>query len=129
MSLFQWGKFISAAGNRLSFKTECDELDPGSVDTFVQLVSRNLTFKAVHGVPTGGDQLAASLQKHCVSDGPTLFVDDVWTTGGSMRREIALLGIEGPVMGAVIFARGEYPDWVFPMWQAGELIRQEDEER
>ena len=45
-----------------------------------------------------------------------LIVDDVLTTGGSMVDHRAALG-GSRCKGVVIFARGECPSWVVPLFQ------------
>lgn len=46
-----------------------------------------------------------------------LLVDDVWTTGGSMRRWLSeTLRPDVSYCGAVVFARGEVDPWVTALW-------------
>lgn len=86
MNLFKSGHFILASGQESCFKIECDALTLEDWDTLaLMIVMRAKPFGAVVGVPTGGEQLAKALQKY-VTKGPTLLVDDVLTTGQSIRE-------------------------------------------
>lgn len=86
MGLFKLGEFVSAAGYRLPFKIECDALDAEDWSCIAADCASKITFGEVHGVPTGGERLADALQDYCDPDSNViLIVDDVWTTGKSMR--------------------------------------------
>jgi hypothetical protein len=66
-------------------------------------------FRRAVGVPRGGIKLARALDKHSTTDANlTLVVDDVWTTGKSMREFAATHGGKHWV-GFVAFARGPLP--------------------
>jgi orotate phosphoribosyltransferase len=110
MSLFQHGPFTSTSGITLPYKIECDALTDEDWEVIAQQALDILPpFRWVYGVPRGGLRLAALLQFHRSSMSKTaLFVDDVWTTGGSMRKAIRGLGVE-KWMGYVAFARGPLP--------------------
>lgn len=92
------------------FKIDCDFLTDGDIDACAKLIAdMSAAFKFVEGVPDGGLRLAKALKKYRnTKSDRLLIVDDVLTTGGSMRRHrngrLAL--------GAVIFARGPCPRWV-----------------
>ncbi len=106
MTLFQAENFIAASARPLSWKIECDALTVDDWDCIAQQGSRMLSpFGEVVSVPTGGDALAAAFAPY-VTTGPTLVVDDVWTTGASMRGRAENLG---PWIGFVAFARGHLP--------------------
>lgn len=68
-------------------------------------------FGRVQGVPRGGLPLAAALDQYRdTRSSRLLVVDDVWTTGGSMRRFLIGLWDMGPeIMQAVVFARTPPP--------------------
>lgn len=108
--LFKFGAFTSHSGVHLPDKIDCDALTPADWDTMAAWVARYVDFKAVVGIPTGGLQFAAALERYCKPGGYTLIVDDVLTTGASMEE--ARLKVKGPSFGVVIFARGQLPNWV-----------------
>ncbi len=117
MSLFQIGKFQLASGAHSDFRIECDGLDFDDWDAIACVLMKRLKpFGAVTGVPTGGVHLADALERFVTTGAASvLVVDDVWTTGGSMRAHLATVhrvyGLR-PVRGAVAFARTPPPDWV-----------------
>lgn len=102
MSLFQTGEFILASGVKSTWKIECDVLDIEDWKTIAKVLADRLpSFGSVEGVPRGGIPLAVALESY-VTDGPLLVVDDVWTTGKSMKQHLD--GREA--LKAVAFARG-----------------------
>lgn len=102
MSLFQLGDFTLSSGEHSSFKIDCDALSKEDIECIAWLLSQRLPrFGSVEGVPTGGDRLAAAMQKY-VTKGPVLIVDDVWTTGASILKQ---RGARADAIGGVIFAR------------------------
>lgn len=107
MSLFQLGKFVSHAGNKLEWKIECDALTDDDWECLAKMISDRIMFKSVVGIPRGGNKLAAALQKYCEPDRICyrLVVDDVWTTGTSMREFM-----QPDDFGYVVFARNRIPD-------------------
>jgi len=123
MNLFQKVDIILNSGKPSDFKIECDALTDSDIETFAYLISKKYTFSKVVGVPRGGIRIEDALQKYTSNDpnDPLLMVDDVLTTGGSMiryRKEYEDLGYDN-IVGVVLFARGECPDWidsVFKMW-------------
>ncbi len=74
-------------------------------------------------MPRGGERLADTLRPHVEPGYPMLIVDDVLTTGRSMikarERHLSLFP-EVPVIGVVILARGQCPDWVWPILSVNE---------
>ncbi len=95
-----------SSGRRSSFKIECDDLADDEVVAMCALLVKVLPpFGSVSGVPTGGVRLEEAMRPY-VTKGPLLIVDDVWTTGGSMRRHWIDLGSPAAVVTAVLFARG-----------------------
>jgi orotate phosphoribosyltransferase len=99
------------SGRRSSFKIECDDLTDAEVAAMCALLVKVLpAFGAVSGVPTGGLRLEEAMRPHVtVTCGRLLIIDDVWTTGGSMKRHWMDLGSPAWVVGAVLFARGDCP--------------------
>jgi orotate phosphoribosyltransferase len=124
MSLFRLGDFTLHSGSQSRWKIDCDALSPQDWEALaVMLVERLPAFGLVVGVPEGGLPLADALGKYADSVGPVLVVDDVLTTGRSMEEEREfLLKRYKPEdnLGAVVFARGPCPDWVYPLFRLGE---------
>ncbi len=113
MSLFKLGEFTSAAGLKLPFKIECDALDDDDWKCLAWLASQMApAFGSVIGVPSGGIPFANAMQQY-VTEGPPLLVDDVWTTGTSMRK---LREQHPEANGCVVFVRSEWIDfWCVPL--------------
>ena len=57
-------------------------------------------------------KLAEKMQKYCTGMSNLLIVDDVYTTGGSIRKFAG----DRSVIGAVVFARTKPPDWITPLF-------------
>lgn len=106
MNLFQLGKFTSHAGNELDWKIECDALTDEDWDCLARMISERCgSFGSVYGIPRGGTKLANALEKYKNPKSIIhLVVDDVWTTGKSMR-EVMKPGD----LGFVVFARQKIP--------------------
>lgn len=114
MALFQLGNFTLHSGKRSSWKVDCDALTDRDWQALAFIISRQVKFSSVIGVPRGGLKLASNLNKYCQLGYPTLIVDDVLTTGASMeevKKQIA-----GDAIGYVVFARGKCPDWIKALW-------------
>ena len=91
-NLFTSGDFISHAGLPLKWKIECDAIRPEEWETLAQMIMEyeTMPFREVSGIPTGGMALASALDKYKSPDADdfVLVVDDVWTTGMSMKDHI-----------------------------------------
>ena len=85
--LFQLGEFVGAAGQPLPFKIECDKLTRNEWRCIAEYAHDKLPpFGQARGVPRSGDKLAELLNIHRRPNCRTvLIVDDVWTTGESLR--------------------------------------------
>ncbi len=123
MSLFKSGKFTSHAGIELLWKIECDALTDEDWATLAFMVAEKFRFRTVEGIPTGGLKFAKALSPYLTYTSLIhLIVDDVWTTGKSMRETKQI----DNVIGVVAFARGPLTDedreWVMPMWSAAEWL-------
>lgn len=113
--LFESGEFRLASGATSDFKIQCHMLTMADWQTIARLMKNRLpSFGSVEGVPTGGWILAEAMRQYANpdGDGPLLIVDDVCSTGGSMERFRA----GRDAIGAVLFARGEVPGWVMPLY-------------
>lgn len=120
-ALIQTGNFELHAQDESDFFIDTDALSPPSVRAAAAwLVEEFLPpFSEVVGIPRGGLPLAIALQEHARESGCLLIADDVLTTGASMREWRAKLwdqaGSRG-IHGAVLFARGPYPEWITPLF-------------
>lgn len=128
MTIFQQGDFTLASGQKTGWRLECDELTEADWATLAELISYRFEFKAVTGVPRGGLPLAQALERYITPNSITdrhLIVDDVYTTGGSIRKVLNELIIQSErycrYQGIVVFARErirvEDKLWVQPLFQ------------
>jgi len=118
MNLFQKGKFELHSGVISDFKIDCDAFTDADIETIAYIISKNIKFKDVVGVPSGGLRLEKALEKYISNRGCHLIVDDVLTTGDSMNvLKKEMYGDNGlGVKGVVIFARNKCPDWIHPVF-------------
>ncbi len=120
--LFVRETFVSHSGLNLDWKTDCDALSDGDLDTLAWFFARGLPYGRVYGIPRGGLRFARALEGHAKRKGPfLLIVDDVLTTGRSMAEAKAKFVDEGvdkeSIRGAVIFSRTpEIPPWITAIW-------------
>ena len=121
--LFKLGHFTSAAGLDLAWKIECNALDADDWACVAAVMMPALPpFHEVTGVPTGGFPLALACRSYRTENAPAiLVVDDVWTTGKSMRAHVARFS---QWVGLVAFARGELPDNVVCFAKLSESLLQ-----
>lgn len=134
MGLFQLGDFTLNSGAKSKWKLECDSLTDADVAALAEMIRQMAgPFSSVEGVPRGGLRLANALEPFAGLSGPHLIVDDVLTTGGSLKMALAAWGEtkkeDDPTevkryeaVGAVIFARGQCPLWVKPLFQMPECF-------
>lgn len=118
--LFQFGWFASHSGFQLPWKLV---LDGGTGwEDLAELVAGKFPFRSVYGIPKGGVRFAQALDRFAEPDlrYPVLIVDDVLTTGRSFVEAKARLGNPEPCIGIVVCARGECPDWVWPILTVNE---------
>lgn len=121
LSLIEFGWFSTHAKFQLPWKIDCDALSDDDIDAIVKIIRWKFSFGDVYGVPRGGLRLAAALRPFCLEGYPLLIVDDVLTTGNSMkqaRRDQNLAGENA--IGIVIFARGQCPSWVWSIFAVNE---------
>ena len=112
-TLFKWGDFRSHSGLTLPFKIECDALNEFDIACIADFIAFKTSFGSVEGVSRGGLRLAAALEQYAEREPPfnVLIVDDVLTTGRSMEERKAIQR-QSNVIGYVIFARIELPNWI-----------------
>ena len=117
MTLFKQGAFTSHSGLRLPYKINCDALTDDDIDCIAEYIASKTDFGVVQGIPRGGCRLAKALEKYAVWESPfqILIVDDVLTTATSMNAAKDDQPVQvhpSDIIGWIIFARGELPDWV-----------------
>ena len=120
ITLFSWGNFKSHSGDELGFKINCDALSDVDLDCLAEMIAGRFSFFGVVGVPDGGRRLSDKLQRYIdYNSRNLLIVDDVLTTGRSMNIMKAewIHEFHQDIVGVVIFARGECPDWVTPVFK------------
>lgn len=116
-ALFQTGDFTLASGAKSRWKLECDALTQADWEGLAAIAMEHLPpFRAVFGVPRGGLPLARALDQHVAMSGPVLIVDDVWTTGGSIKKFIKEWEFNDYI-GLVAFARNPVESWVTALFQ------------
>ena len=89
IDLFQRVDFTSHAGLDLSWKIEMDALSENEWKCIAHMIMElSQPFQAAIGIPRGGLKLSGYLHEYSTQNpaDPYLIVDDVMTTGGSMRE-------------------------------------------
>lgn len=119
MTLFDATPFTSHSGKPLDFKIECDFLTTSDWLNLAAIVARRVQFGAVIGVPRGGLTFAWALESYA-TEGPTLIVDDVLTTGASMEEYHK----HADDIGVVVFCRKPFPwpSWITPLFVASDFL-------
>lgn len=120
MSLFNWGDFTLHSGKQSNFLIDCDTLTDEDLEALAALANyKNFlgSFGKVYGIPNGGLRFAKFMEKYIDKESNwTLIVDDVMTTGDSMRE--AYDKFQPTAYGLVIFTRTAiYPWWVTPIFE------------
>lgn len=127
MSLFQWGDFTLHSGEKSWWRIDCDGLQDSEVELLAKLIYDKVgTFHGVQAPNSHPGSVAPRLV-NCLArymgvqefgKMTILVVDDVLTTGKSLTNLKEIWERNGcEVVGAVIFARGECPDWVTPLFR------------
>ena len=122
MNLFQSVDFISHSGLELKWKIECDALSDPEWFTISQMIMEiSVPFKEAIGIPRGGTKLGNLLNQYGTGkrEDPVLLVDDVLTTGESMKQFKTKRSWRYPsdYIGWVVFARTKTPKWVTALFQ------------
>src|SRR5882672_10940775 len=108
MSLFNYGLFDLHSGGTSKYKIDCDFHTIEDLEGFAALAKDFIKFGEVVGIPRGGLRFASCLEQYA-TEGPTLIVDDVLTTAGSMieaRKQYRHAN------GLVIYSRIIPPPWI-----------------
>ena len=128
----QIGEFPLHSGRVSELKFELDKFTESDWEAIAYLAGKAFKFQYVVGIPTGGMRLAQAMAKYATNDpdDPIALVDDVWTTGGSMRvayDEIfetlpmhKTLKAANGILGIVAIARAKPDGWVNPFLTMGE---------
>ncbi len=99
------------------WKIECDALTDEDWKCLAFMLHEVVPpFGLVYGIPKGGQRLAQCLSEYADRSRRLLLVDDVLTTGASMEEERKKRRRDD-TLGAVVFARGECPNWITPLFQ------------
>ena len=120
--LFQSVDFKSHSGLELKWKIECDALSDPEWFTISQMIMEiSVPFKEAIGIPRGGTKLGNLLNQYGTRkrEDPILLVDDVLTTGESMKEFKTKRTWRNPAdyIGWVVFARTKTPKWVTALFQ------------
>ena len=120
--LFQSVDFKSHSGLELKWKIECDALSDPEWFTISQMIMEITSpFKEAIGIPRGGTKLGNLLNQYGTrkKEDPILLVDDVLTTGESMKEFKTKRTWRNPAdyIGWVVFARTKTPKWVTALFQ------------
>lgn len=112
-------KYKLHSGRESRIKIECDELSIADIKSIASIIASKIRFSQVVGIPRGGLLLEYFLKFRIdVRERDTLLiVDDVLTTGNSMeeyRRKYQYYFKN--VVGFVVFARGDCPEWITPLF-------------
>lgn len=124
MHLFERKEFRMPSGGVARYTIQSKALSDEDMETLAWLIAQKGDVRDVYGVTEGGRRLASALEKYRSARGVRLIVDDVLTTGASMKAARQKTGWHDAV-GVVIFARGPCPDWVLPIFSM-EWINTED---
>lgn len=114
--LFNLGEVKLHSGGTSDWKINCDALTDAAWECIAYLISTKHKFGRVIGIPKGGLKLAKALTKYLADGAPTMIVDDVLTTGNSFEE----IRESKESFGVVLFARGNCPNWVYPVFQLWE---------
>lgn len=125
MSLFKKTDWTMGSGGVAHYKINGEALTDEDFDALAFIVSEKLrTFanreksaiRTVYGATATGERFAKAFDPYVDSWGSiTLIVDDVLTTGTTMENAKMRYGV-ADALGVVIFARGNVPDWVKPIF-------------
>ena len=120
--LFKSVDFKSHSGLELKWKIECDALSDPEWFTISQMIMEiSVPFKEAIGIPRGGTKLGSLLNQYGTGKrkDPILLVDDVLTTGESMKQFKTKRSWRYPsdYIGWVVFARTKTPKWVTALFQ------------
>lgn len=111
-TLFESGRFQLHGGEQSDWIINCAALTDADLATLARIAVEIVgPFGSVYGIPRGGERFATELWRHAKAGHPRLVVDDVLTSGGSMRETM-----RADDKGLVIFARGPLPPNVIALF-------------
>ena len=117
MNLFRSGRFVLHSGGESNLFIDCDALADEDWRAITKIVASKIAYRCAIGVVAGGEKFADALNLcNRDKDAPILLVDDVLTTGISMER-LRWGYLRSESIGIVLFARGECPDWIHPIFE------------
>ena len=121
--LIQVGDFRLNSGVSSDWHINVEAFDRNTLHALARISSPLVTpFGGVIGVPSGGLAFAEMLRPFATpGNRTTLVVDDVWTTGASMRGMVKEWNWES-YKGLVIFARGPLQPWCTSIFSANPRI-------
>ena len=131
--IFRLGNFELHSGKKSQWKIECDMLVEEDYKTLAYIVAKEWKLKFGLVTHVGAKvnykgRIANSYNFKCALQeyetktlqNPILIVDDVLTTGHSINEEKRLcehIYDDCGMVGVVIFARGDCPSWVKPIFR------------
>jgi len=123
--MIELGDFTLHSGKKSWWKIILDNLTDEEIyhisEKIVEVVG---PYSMAVSVPTGGDRLAQELNCWPLDpSAPVLIVDDVYTTGESIKKIAEPFVASGiPVKGVVVFTRNSnLPEWVQALFLVTEL--------
>lgn len=119
MPLLNYDLFRLHSGRLSHFKIDCDALTNWDYSALTKIVIvSGIRYRGVYGIPRGGMEFARELEQFSTfrEDDPYLVVDDVLTSGVSFEKFREDHDPSQRWIGIVVFARGECPDWVIPIF-------------
>ena len=121
--MIEYGWFLTHSKWQLPWKINCDSFTDEDWEGIAKILQWKFAFGSVYGIPRGGTKLAEACQKHITVGYPPLIVDDVLTTGASMREAKEKLRVEtgfDPI-GFVVFNRHiDCPGWIWSLFNVNQ---------
>jgi hypothetical protein len=117
-ALFERGAATLESDEKPKWRLNTESLTAADIESIARLAAERVGhFGRVEAVQPGGARLADALRRYATR-GPLLIVDDVLTSGATMEAQR-----EGrEAVGVVLFAMGPCPDWVKPIFVAGQQV-------
>jgi len=120
MGLFNLGDFTLHSGQKSEWIIDCNALTEEDLECLAKMAMERLRpFGQTIGIPRGGIRFMRALREYCSPDSDALLiVDDVYTTGQSLRNmHDHYYTIFPSIQGIVIFARNPIKEpWIKAIW-------------